>query len=397
MTFPSVYATADALSRLPIPSPEAQAHSEKLIARIVDEIAAAGGRITFARYMELALYAPGLGYYSGGSRKFGAAGDFVTAPEISPLFSRCLARQTAEVLRELGGGAVLEVGAGSGVMAAEILAELEAVDALPEHYDILELSGELRARQRETLAKCVPQLVERVRWLDALPAPGFRGVVLANELLDALPVHCFEVTADGVQERFVGWNGERFEWRLAAPEDAQLAARFFDIAKDLPVGYASELSLAAEGWIASIAAMLEAGVALLVDYGFPRHEYYHPSRTGGTLMCHYRHRAHDDPFVYPGLQDITAHVDFTAIAEAAVDAGLHVAGYNTQGFFLLASGLTELAPPAEDERQQLLLAQQIRTLTLPGEMGELFKVMALTRNFDAPLRGFALQDLRSRL
>jgi SAM-dependent MidA family methyltransferase len=392
MPFPSTQAAAAELSRLPEPSVEAQAHSEKLIARIVDEIAANGGCISFARYMELALYAPGLGYYSAGSRKFGAVGDFVTAPEISPLFSRCLARQAADVLRELGGGDVLEVGAGSGVMAAEVLAELAALDALPAHYDILELSAELRARQRETIAARVPHLLERVRWLDALP-DTFRGVVLANELLDALPVQCFEVTADGVMERCVAWSGERFVWTLAAPEDARL----IEIVRGLPVGYVSEVNLAAQAWVASIAAMLTAGVALLVDYGYPRHEYYYPERTRGTLMCHYRHRAHGDPFVYPGLQDITAHVDFTAIAEAAVDAGLHVAGYNTQGFFLLGCGLTELAPQTEDERQQILVAQQIRTLTLPGEMGERFKVMALARNVDAPLRGFALQDLRSRL
>jgi SAM-dependent MidA family methyltransferase len=390
-------AAAEALAQLPPPSAAAQAQSEQLIELILTEMAANGGRLSFARYMELALYAPGLGYYSGGSQKFGTAGDFVTAPEISPLFSRCLARQVADILRGLGGGEVLEVGAGSGVMAAEVLAELAALDMVPERYLILELSGELRARQREAIAARVPYLLERVQWLDALPAAGLHGAVLANELLDALPVHCFRVTAEGVKERFVTWNGERFQWALDAPRDAHLVARLADIAKDLPVGYESELSLAAEGWVAAIAGMLGAGVVLLVDYGFPRHEYYHPERAGGTLMCHYRHRAHDDPFVYPGLQDITAHVDFTAVAEAAHAAGLQVAGYNTQGFFLLANGLTEMTPPPADERQQLLLAQQIRTLTLPSEMGELFKVMALSRHYDEALGGFALQDLRSRL
>jgi SAM-dependent MidA family methyltransferase len=395
MPISHTYSQVDAL---PVPEAEAQAHSERLITLLRDEITAAGGRISFARYMELALFAPGLGYYSAGSRKFGAEGDFVTAPEISGLFSRALARQVAEVLQMLGGGEVLEVGGGSGVMAADMLAELATLDRLPERYCILELSAELRARQRDTIAARVPQLLDRVQWLDALPEAGLRGVVVANELLDALPVHAFEVTVQGVRERFVAWDGERFQWQLDAPETPQLAQRLATLAAELPVGYQSEINLDAEGWVASIAERLAAGVVLLLDYGFPRHEYYHPQRGGGTLMCHYRHRAHDDPFVYPGLQDITAHVDFTAIAEAAVEAGLDVRGYNTQGFFLLANGLTELAEQEDvDQTQRLRLAQQVRTLTMPGEMGELFKVLALSRHYDAPLRGFALQDLRHRL
>ena len=386
----------EALARLPEPDEEAREHSMALIQLIVDDIAAAGGRISFARYMEQALFAPGLGYYSAGSQKFGASGDFVTAPEISSLFSRCLARQTAEVLENLGGGAVLEVGAGSGIMAADLLAELAALGALPDHYFLLELSADLRQRQRETLARMVPQLLDRVRWLDSLPEGGFCGVVLANELLDALPVHLFRVEAGGLTERCVGWQDGRFQWCSAEISDAALAQRLATLSKGLPEGYESEFNLAAGGWIGSIAGMLQAGVVLLIDYGFPRHEYYHPQRDRGTLMCHYRHRAHDDPFVYPGLQDITAHVDFTAVAEGAVDTGLDVLGYNTQGLFLLANGITELAQ-LDDEREQLRLAQQVRTLTLPGDMGELFKVMALGRGYDAPLRGFALQDLRGKL
>ncbi len=387
---------SEALARLPEPAAEAQAHSVALIRLIADEIDAAGGQIGFARYMELALFAPGLGYYSAGSQKFGAAGDFVTAPEISPLFSRCLARQTAEVLENLGGGDVLEVGAGSGVMAADLLAELAALDTLPERYFLLELSADLRQRQRETLARKVPQLLDRVQWLERLPEHGLRGVVLANELLDALPVHLFRVHADGPRERCVAWREARFQWCEREVADAELARRLASLADGLPAGYTSELNLAAGGWIAALAGALQAGVALLIDYGFPRHEYYHPQRDRGTLMCHYRHRAHDDPFVYPGLQDITAHVDFTAVAEAAVDAGLDVLGYNTQGLFLLANGITELAQ-SDDERAQLRLAQQVRTLTLPGDMGELFKVMALGRGYPAPLRGFMLQDLRGKL
>jgi len=350
----------EALARLPEPDEEAQAHSMALIQLIVDDIAGAGGQISFARYMELALFAPGLGYYSAGSQKFGASGDFVTAPEISSLFSRCLARQTAEVLENLGGGDVLEVGAGSGIMAADLLAELAALGTLPDCYFLLELSADLRLRQRETLARMVPQLLDRVQWLDSLPENGFRGVVLANELLDALPVHLFRAEAGGLTERRVGWQDGRFQWCSAEIGDAALAQYLATLSEGLPEGYESEFNLAAGGWIGAIASMLQAGVVLLIDYGFPRHEYYHPQR------------------------------------DRAVDAGLDVLGYNTQGLFLLANGITELAQ-SDDEREQLRLAQQVRTLTLPGDMGELFKVMALGRGYDASLRGFALQDLRGKL
>lgn len=387
----------DEVLQLPTPDADAQVHSEKLIAHIVDEISAAGGQIPFSRYMELALYAPGLGYYSAGAAKFGEQGDFVTAPEISPLFSRSLARQVAQVLGELEKGSVLEVGGGSGVMAADMLAELEAVGTLPSEYLILELSADLQARQRETLSTKVPYLLDRVRWLTELPAPGFCGVVVANELLDALPVQCFEITKTGPRERDVCFAEGRFQW--AAGELLQTPAHLSSLLADLPAGYCSEINNAAAGWVQSIAATLERGVVLLVDYGYAAAEYYHPRRTGGTLMCHYRHRAHDDPFVYPGLQDITAHVDFTAIASAAVAAGLSVPGYNTQGYFLMGNGITELVRDHEalSEQQQVLQAQQMRTLTLPGEMGERFKVIALAKEFDQPLQGFILQDLRHQL
>jgi SAM-dependent MidA family methyltransferase len=387
----------DALTELPLPEPPAQAHSERLIVLIRDEIASAGGRISFAHYMERVLFAPGLGYYSAGSRKFGGEGDFVTAPEISPLFSRALARQVAEVLTTLGGGEVLEAGGGTGAMAIDMLLELECQDALPARYLILELSADLRQRQRDAFSARAPHLLQRVRWLDALPGTGFRGVVVANELLDALPVHGFRVEENGVRERFVRWDGSRFQWCTGESGTPRLAARLEALAGTLPIGYKSEINLAAEAWVASVAAMLEAGVVLLIDYGFAQCEYYHPRRSGGTLMCHYRHRAHDDPFVYPGLQDITAHVDFTAIAEVAAEAGLNVDGYNTQGLFLLANDITRLAADATDERERIRLAQQIRTLTLPGDMGERFKVMALSRRYPASLRGFALQDLRCQL
>lgn len=407
--------TADNLMQLPEPDAEAQAHSEKLIALIAEEIAAAGGRISFSRYMELALFAPGLGYYSAGANKFGEQGDFITAPEISPFFSRALARQVADVLlgikKSAGEKEVLEVGGGTGVMAADMLAELENLDALPNRYSILELSADLQERQQQTLRDRVPHLLDRVQWLTELPKPGFCGVVVANELLDALPVHCFSINEAGtnesleneisVQERFVCFENGRFQWVSAEADglEKQLSSELREQLNALPVGYQSEINIAANAWVTAIADMLDTGVVLLVDYGFPKHEYYHPQRDRGTLMCHYRHRAHEDPFVYPGLQDITAHVDFTAIAEAAVSAGLGVRGYNTQGYFLLGCGISELAQKHEslDERQQVMQAQQMRTLTLPTEMGDKFKVIALARNFDEPLRGFMMQDLRHQL
>lgn len=388
-----------AANELPPPSAEAQAHSEKLQALIRSEIEQAGGHIGFDRFMELALYAPGLGYYSAGSGKFGEAGDFVTAPELSPLFSRCVARQCAEVLKGIGGGEILEFGAGSGVMAADILAELERLDALPERYAILELSADLRQRQQQTIREKVPQLAERVTWLDALPEPGFRGVVLANEVLDAMPVHRFAIENGEPHELCVVWNGERFVLESGAP-DAALYDRLKHLQQEYALhdGYRSEINLRAEEWVRSLGAFLQQGVVLLIDYGFPQCEFYHPQRSDGTLMCHYRHRGHDDALILLGLQDITAHVDFTAIGETALEAGLSVRGYASQANFLIANGLTELlAESADDTRTQLELAAQVKRLTMPGEMGEMFKVMALTREWEGGLQGFALRDERGRL
>jgi SAM-dependent MidA family methyltransferase len=384
---------------LPPPDPAAQAHSNKLREIMAAEAAMSGGRITFSRFMELALYAPGLGYYSGGSRKLGAEGDFITAPESSPLFARCLARQVKQVLAGLKGGDVLEVGAGSGVMAADLLEALEDAACLPGSYFILERSGELRVRQQAILRRRLPRLYDRLVWLEQLPESGFRGVVIANELLDSLPVHCFTVTDAGAAELYVQDDHGRWRWSPGNPSSSELAQRMERLLREmhLPAGYTSEINLVAEGWIRSVSDALEAGMILLVDYGFPRHEYYHPDRSGGTLMCHYRHRAHGDPFILVGLQDITTHVDFTAMAEAAHVADLDVAGYTTQAAFLLACGITEFMNEVDNERIRLEQAQQIKKLTLPHEMGELFKVLALTRNFDEPLLGFSLRDSRHRL
>ncbi len=388
-----------AFAALPPPDLEARDHSARLQQIIAAEMIVAGGRLSFARFMELALYAPGLGYYSGGSLKLGADGDFMTAPEWSPLFARCLARQAAQVLAVLGGGDVLEVGAGSGLMAADLLETLAAGGSLPNRYFILERSGELRARQRALLQERLPQLQGRVVWLDRLPESGFRGVIVANELLDALPAHCFVLTEQGAAERYVQREGGRWQWCLGPIGDETLAQRIDTLRQDedFAAGYSSEINLAAEAWVRSIAGTLAAGMLLLIDYGFPRHEYYHPQRSTGTLMCHYRHRAHDDPLILVGLQDITTHVDFTAVAEAGHSVGLEVAGYTTQGAFLLAAGITELLNTGGDEMTRLRWAQQAKKLTLPHEMGELFKVMAFTRFIDDPLLGFAWRDLRDRL
>jgi len=385
---------------LPEPSPDARAASAALCTRIGAEIVAAGGWIPFARYMELALYAPGLGYYSGGARKFGAAGDFITAPQLTPLFAQTLAAQALQVM---AGSAeyILEAGAGSGVLAAELLRELERLGALPERYLILELSGELRARQQATLTERVPQLLARVVWLDTLPQT-FSGLVLGNELLDAMPVELVEWRDDPrnpagpaqIHQRGVSLDAQGgFAWAERPAQGPLLQA-----AQNLPVAapYVSEIGLAAGAWIAEWGRILERGALLLFDYGFPRHEYYHPQRSSGTLMCHYRHRAHDDPLWWPGLNDITAHVDFTAIAEAGFAAGLDLIGYTSQAQFLFNCGITAVIErlPRDGGRTSLAETRNAGKLISPDEMGELFKVIALGHGLTElePLLGFARGD-----
>ncbi len=389
----------DPFAELPKPGSEARAHSERLVAGIVEEMERQGGAIPFDRYMELVLYAPGLGYYTAGARKFGPAGDFVTAPEISPVFGCCLARQVRQVLEQTSGGDLLEFGAGSGRLAVDLLRELEGLEALPERYLIMELSPDLRQRQQETVREQLPHLADRVEWLDAVPAPGFRGVVVANELLDAMPVHRFRTEAEGLREQFVTWSGERFEnsWRPVQSPGLETAVNKLGI--PLAEGFESEINLRLGPWMESLGQFLQAGAVLLVDYGHSRADYYHPQRSTGTLMCHYRHRAHPDPLVYPGLQDITAHVDFTAVAEAGQTAGLEVSGYSTQAFFLIGCGLDQVMNAADpsDAATYLDLAQGVKRLTLPTEMGERFKVIALTRGVPGPLIGFSMRDQRERL
>ncbi len=383
---------------LPQPSPEAAAHSRALVAAIAGEIGAAGGWISFARFMEMALYQPGLGYYSAGARKFGAAGDFVTAPEMTAYFGRALARQVAQVTAR-SAPHVLEVGAGSGRLAADLLLELERLDALPAHYDILDLSADLRERQRATLAAAAPHLLARVRWLDALPE-AFAGVVVANELLDAMPAHVVAWREDGIVERGVGLDRQGgFTWNERPAAGALLAAAQ-EIGRQcsLPPGYESEISLANRAWAGEWGHRLQRGALLLIDYGFPRREFYHQQRGRGTLMCHYRHHAHPDPFYLPGLQDVTVHVDFTAVIAAADAAGLDLLGYASQGQFLLNCGILDLlaAQPAETP-DYIRAAGAINKLLMPHEMGELFKVIAIGRGIEQPLCGFASGDQSRRL
>jgi len=386
----------DASSRmaLPEPSAEARAHSDAVVKRIRDEIEAGAGWLPFSRYMELALYAPGLGYYSAGARKLGRDGDFVTAPEISPLFGRTLARQVAQGL-DAGLEQVLEVGAGSGALAATLLEELERLEKLPERYLVLELSADLRERSRDMLAARVPHLLERVAWLASLP-PGFSGVILGNEVLDAMPADVIRARAGAIEQAGVTLDRGRLGWSWRpAPEALAKDA----LALRLPEGYRTELQRAACAFVRSVGDILERGVALFVDYGFPAREYYHPQRGDGTLMCHYRHHAHEDPFFLPGLQDITTHVDFSAIARAAAEAGLDVCGYTSQAQFLINCGITEVLAqaPSDKAAAYLPLASQVNRLTSPAEMGELFKVIALCRGHAAPLLGFATGDRRHTL
>ena len=393
---------------LPEPSADAHAASEALTRVIAAGIAAGGGWMSFARYMELALYAPGLGYYSGGSRKFGAEGDFLTAPELTPLFGQALARQVAQVMAA-SAPLVMEAGAGSGRLAAELLPALAALGCVPERYRILELSGELRARQAATLAEHAPQFADRVEWLDELPE-RFSGCLVANEVLDAMPTHAvrWDDSAPGVLEGGVGLADRRLVAAERPASGALLAA-----ASALPVlaPYRGEISLAARAWVAELARRLDRGAMLLIDYGLPRHELYHPLRDGGTLRCHYRHRVHEDPFWLPGLSDITAHVDFTAVAEAGFDAGLEVLGYTSQANFLINCGIGELlaegavdaggkvsardtVPGAAGDitASELRARGAVNVLTSPDEMGELFKVIALGRGVPAPLVGFSRGD-----
>ncbi|MBI1424738.1 MAG: SAM-dependent methyltransferase [Gammaproteobacteria bacterium] len=383
---------------LPPPGSEAYAHSLRLLEKLHTQISANGGAIPFEQYMQAVLYQPDLGYYRCGSQKFGIGGDFITAPELSPLFARCLA---AFVAQSGAGDTVLEVGAGSGKLAACILQQLEKQQALPARYAILELSGELRQRQRETIERACPQLLERVQWLDDLPE-NFAGVVIANELLDAMPVRRFRIRGQQLFEQYVAWCDGLLCFRDQPLGDVRLIDRIASLREQTTLvdaeNYLSEVNFMAEDWLRTLGKKLQRGVVLLIDYGYPRSAYYHVQRNSGTLMCHYQHRAHPDPLILPGLQDITAHIDFTAMADAALAGGMDIAGFATQGNFLLNLGLLDIAEHEQlDERERLAVSTEIKQLTLDTEMGEQFKVMACSKDLDVRVRGFEHNDLRHLL
>ena len=377
-------------STLPPPPPEAVAHSQQLAEHIAQAILAAEGDwIPFTRYMELALYAPGMGYYAAGARKFGEHGDFVTSPEISPMFGKCVGRQAADILNRTG-GVVLELGPGSGALAADIFDSLKEQGVLPERYLLLEVSPDLRQRQRELLSKRFGiHEMERFVWIDRLP-PKIRGFVVANELLDVIPCSLLHRVRGEVLERGVILTEAGFAFDDQRLADGELKRRAESAFPPGDYDYLSEVNFAAEALVRTIAATLEAGLAIFIDYGFPEREYYHPQRSTGTLRCHYRHRVHGDPFFLPGLQDITAHVDFTAMARAAESAGAEVMGFTTQAYFLISCGLAVLVSAGDPTMtlSRLKGTSQIHRLINPAEMGELFKVLGFGKNLDGPVLGF---------
>ena len=376
-------------ARLPEPDDSAKAVSQRLLKRVEQRIQRGGGWLAFEDYMEMALYEPGLGYYPAGSTKLGAPGDFVTAPELTPLFARCLAAQIGSQLDEVGDAIILELGPGTGRLAADLLAALEESHRLPQEYWLLEPSPDLAERQRSLLAR----YGSTVRWLQRLPEKGFSGVVIANEVADALPVQRFEITEDGVKPMGLSLLDGRLQPTLGAPE-AELGRAVEAIQEKigvrLPVGYRGEVCRRMGPWIEALLKPLHRGSCWIIDYGLPRTAYYHPQHRSGRLVCHYRHRQLDDPYWYPGLCDLSAWVDFSALAEAAQAADAQVAGFTTQAQWLLATGVLELAGDPRWAKQ----ASQLATLLLPGEMGERFKVLTLAKSMAVPSRG---RDMRSWL
>lgn len=389
-----------AIYDLPVPGSADLARSNALTQLIRQAINLNNGFLPFDRYMELALYHPEWGYYNSAAFTLGKEGDFTTAPELSPLFAKTIARYINGIFHQLPQSSLLELGAGTGRFAGDILTALQTLQCLPETYLIYEPSAGLRVKQQQFLAAHYPDQYQRIRWIDTLPG-DFQGVIFANEVLDALPVSCFRVDEKGISERGVTWEHNTFCWAYRPASAAlagQAAARQQHCA--LPAGYESELNLSMPQLLKSVAACLSKGVILFADYGYGQSEYYHPARSKGTLTCFYKHRHHDNPLILPGLQDITAHVDFTHLAETGIENDLSLTGYTTQAGFLLENGLTEIIAADENTLSQAAafkLHQAVKTLTMPMEMGERIKIMAFSRQFDHPLPGFYLQDRRRDL
>lgn len=386
---------------LPTPTLALQAQSAELCQLIRQEISLEpSASISFERFMELALYEPKLGYYTAGLDKFGKAGDFTTAPEISPLFARCIGRQCQQVFEHLAQADIFEIGAGTGQLAIDLLLFLEQQQSLPNRYKILEISPTLKQRQQQRLQQHIPHLLPLVEWIDVWPALPIKGVILANEVVDALPVQQF-FWGDGIiQEVRVAGDKERFVYQLLPVSEAlksqltQLKLSYFPEVN----AYQTELRTQLQTWMSKLSGALAQGLVLIIDYGFPAQEYYHPDRLNGTLMCYYQHRAHADPLSLVGLQDITASVDFSSLARAAVQFGLQVAGFTSQAAFLINNDLLPLTEKCYDEKSTMDVNRQVHLLTSPSEMGELIKVMGLTRNCESlPLNGFKLYDKRMRL
>ncbi len=355
------------------------------------------GAMPFVDFMQMALYAPEYGYYARLSN-VGARGDFVTAPALTPLFGYAVANQCADILKNLTKPRILEFGAGMGHLCVDILLQLERLNALPDEYWILEVSAALKQSQQQYIKEKVPHLLSRIQWLSGWPEEAIEGVMIGNEVLDAMPVHRFLQTKEqGLLEYYVDVNerGDLIECVKPCVHE-RLLSHVEKVLLKQASPYQSEANLFIDDWIKQCHNKLKQGVLILFDYGFPRHEYYHPDRLQGTLMCHYQHRAHPNPLLYVGEQDITAHVDFTHVAEAAFDAGFDVAGYTNQAAFLLGCDILTLLSQVS-ETDALAAQQAVKKLLQPNEMGELFKVIALSKHANDPLRGFSLQDKRASL
>ena len=384
-------------TNLPPTDPIAQAHSEQLLALIKQKITDAGGKISFEEYMHSCLYTPGLGYYSAGSHKIGAQGDFTTAPEISSLFSCCLAQHIEDVFKQLKQASILEFGAGSGIMAVDILQELERKSCLPKHYYILEASADLRQRQEKNIGDKLPHLFNCIVWLDAIPK-DFVGVMLANEVCDAMPVHCVHFKEGEVAERYIEVKNGQLQWCEGDISSQLLTEHVAKLEKIVGQhDMLTEVNLNSGAWIASLAEGLKQGAIFIIDYGYSQTEYYHPQRMEGTLMCYHQHQGHNNPLILQGLQDITAHVEFTLLAQTAFDTGLNVAGFQSQADFLLAGGISECIPENTEPHKHMNYVAEIKQLTLPSEMGESFKVLTLTKQLEFLLPRIQLADRRHGL